>query len=152
MLIIWSPVLLSFLNTACTSECFRFIYFWSLAWRIFSITLLACEMSAIVCTLNILSLLFFGTGMKTDLFQSCDHCWVFQICWHMDCITLTASSFRILSSSAGIVFIPGGSDGKESACSAGDWGSIPGTWRSSWERNSNPLQYSCLENPTDRGV
>ena len=40
---------------------------------------------------------FFGIGMKTDLFQSCGHCWVFQICWHIEYITFTASSFRILS-------------------------------------------------------
>ena len=40
--------------------------------------------------------------MKTDLFQSCGHCWVFQICWHIECNTLTASSFRIWNSSAGI--------------------------------------------------
>ena len=33
--------------------------------------------------------------MKTDLFQSCGHCWVFQICWHIECNTFTASSFRI---------------------------------------------------------
>ena len=40
---------------------------------------------------------FFGTGigMKTDLFQSCGHCWVFQICWHMECSTFTVSPFRI---------------------------------------------------------
>ena len=40
--------------------------------------------------------------MKTDLFQSCSHCWVFQICWHIECSTLTASSFRIWNSSTGI--------------------------------------------------
>ena len=40
--------------------------------------------------------------MKTDLFQSCGHCWVFQICWHIDCSTFTASSFRIWNSSTGI--------------------------------------------------
>ena len=40
--------------------------------------------------------------MKTDLFQSCGHCWVFQICWHIECSTLTASSFRIWNSSARI--------------------------------------------------
>ena len=39
-----------------------------------------------------------------------------------------------------------GSDGKESACSAGDWDSIPGSGRSPGEGNGNPLQYSCLEN------
>ena len=36
--------------------------------------------------------------MKTDLFQSCGHCWVFQICWHVECSTFTASSFRIWNS------------------------------------------------------
>ena len=40
--------------------------------------------------------------MKTDLFQSCGHCWVFQICWHMECSTFTASSFRIWNSCTGI--------------------------------------------------
>ena len=40
--------------------------------------------------------------MKTDLFQFCGHCWVFQICWHIECSTFTASSFRIWNSSAGI--------------------------------------------------
>ena len=49
-----------------------------------------------------LALPFFGTGMKTDLFQFCGHCWVFQICWHIECSTFTASSFRIWNSSAGI--------------------------------------------------
>ena len=45
-----------------------------------------------------------------------------------------------------------GSDGKESACSAGDPSLIPGLGRSPGEGNGNPLQYSCLENPTDRGA
>ena len=45
---------------------------------------------------------------------------------------------------------PGGSVGKESACIAGDLGSIPGSGRSLGEGNGNPLQYSCLENPMDR--
>ena len=44
----------------------------------------------------------------------------------------------------------GGQDGKESTCSAGDPGSIPGWGRSPREGNGNPLQYSCLENPRDR--
>ena len=47
---------------------------------------------------------------------------------------------------------PGGSDGKASAYNAGDLGSIPGLGRSPGEGNGNPLQYSCLENPTDRGA
>ena len=45
---------------------------------------------------------------------------------------------------------PGGSDDKESACNAGDLGSIPGSGKSPGWGNGNPLQYSCLENPMDR--
>ena len=44
---------------------------------------------------------------------------------------------------------PGGSDGKESACNAGDLGSILGSGRSPGEGNCNPLQYSCLGNYMD---
>ena len=46
----------------------------------------------------------------------------------------------------------GGSDGKASARSAGDLGSIPGSGRSPGEGNGNPLQHSCLENPMDGGA
>ena len=46
---------------------------------------------------------------------------------------------------------PGGLDGKESACKAGDPGLIPGSERSPGEGNGNPLQYSCQENPMDKG-
>ena len=67
------------------------MYCWSLAWRIFSTTLLACEMSVVWLFEHSLALPFFGIGMKTDLFQSCGHCWVFQICWHIECSTFTAS-------------------------------------------------------------
>ena len=49
-----------------------------------------------------LALPFFRIGMKTDLFQSCGHCWVFQICWPTECSTFTASSFRIWNRSTGI--------------------------------------------------
>ena len=47
---------------------------------------------------------------------------------------------------------PSGSDGKESACSAEDLGLIPGLGRSSGEGSDYPLQYSCLEDPMDRGA
>ena len=50
---------------------------------------------------------------------------------------------------------PGGSDGKASTCNAGDLGSIPRSGRAPGEGNGNPLhplQYSCLENPMDRGA
>ena len=47
---------------------------------------------------------------------------------------------------------PGGSEVKASACNAGDLGSIPGSGRSPGEGNGKPLQFSCLENPMDRGA
>ena len=47
---------------------------------------------------------------------------------------------------------PGGSESKESACNAGDLGSMPGSGRSPGEGNGYPFQYSCLENPMDRGT
>ena len=100
MLAIWCLVPLPFLNPAWTSGSSQFMYCWSLAWRILSINLLACEMSAIMQYYECpLMLSFFGIGVKTDLFQSCSHCWVFQICWHIECSTFTASSFKIWNSS-----------------------------------------------------
>ena len=54
-----------------------------------------------------------------------------------------------------VIFIlgfPGGSDGKESACIAGDLGLIPDLGRSFGGGHGNPLQYSCLENSMDRGA
>ena len=47
---------------------------------------------------------------------------------------------------------PGGSDSKASAYNVGDPGSIPGLGRSPGEGNGNPLQYTCLENPIERGA
>jgi len=44
--------------------------------------------------------------MKTNLFQSCGHCWVFPIFWHIECSTLTAPSFRMWNSSTGILSPP----------------------------------------------
>ena len=103
MLAILSLVPLPFLNPAWTSGSSRFMYCWSLAWRLLNITLLAYEMSAIVWWFeHSLALPFSGIGMKSDLYRSCGHCCVFQICWCVECSTLTASSFRTWSSSAGI--------------------------------------------------
>ena len=103
MLAISSLVPLLFLNPAWTSGSSQFTHCWSQAWRILSITLLVCEMGAILWQFeHSLALSFFGIGMKTDLFQSCGHYWVFQICWHIECSTFTASSFRIWNSSTGI--------------------------------------------------
>ena len=92
---------LPFLNPGWTSGSSWFINYWSLAWRILSITSLWDEYNCEVVW-DSLALSFFGIGMKTDLFQPCDHCWVFQICWHIACSTFTASSFRIWNSSIGI--------------------------------------------------
>ena len=76
------------------------MYCWSLAWRILSITLLVCELSAIVWYFeHSLTLASFGIEMETNLLQSCAHCWVSQICCHIECSTFTASSFRICNSS-----------------------------------------------------
>ena len=61
-------------------------------------------------------------------------------------------SFKILLPPVGFVGFPGGSDGKEFTCNAADPSSIPGSWRSPGEGNAYPLQYSCLENPMDRGA
>ena len=58
----------------------------------------------------------------------------------------------LISCLSGEANFPGGSDGKVSAYSVGDLGSIPGLGRSPGEGNGNPLQYSCLENPMDRGA
>ena len=159
MLAIWSLVPLPFLKPAWTSGSSRFMYCWSLAWRILSITLSACakslqscptlcdprdgsliqqilaiwslvplpflnptwtsgnsykifsmtllawEMSAVVQWLaHSLVLPFLGIGMKIDLFQTCGHCWVFQICWHIEYNILMASFFWVLNSSTGILF------------------------------------------------
>ena len=144
MLEIWFLVPLPFLNPAGTSEGPQFTYCWNLAWRILSITLLACGMSVIVWEFeHSLTLPFFGIGMKTDLLQSCGHCWVFQICWHTECSTFTASSFRIWNSSAGIpspplalfiVMLPKAHLTSHSRMSGSRWVISPswlsGSWRS----------------------
>ena len=107
MLAIWSLVPLPFLKPAWTSGSSQFMYCRSLAWRILSITLLVFEMSAIVQLFeHFLALPFFGIEMKSDLFQSCGHCCVFQLCWHIEYSTFTASNFRIWNSSTGILSPP----------------------------------------------
>ena len=98
MLAIWTLVPLPFQKPAWTSGSSSFTHCWILAWRILSITLLACERSAIMQQFeHSLALPFFGTGMKTDLSQSCGHC-----SWHIECSTFTEPSFRIWNSSTGI--------------------------------------------------
>ena len=68
----------------------------------------------------------------------------------IECLSLTISCIR-----RWVLYhwgFPCGSAGKESACSEGDLGSIPGLGRYSGEGHGNPLQDSCLENPMDRGA
>ena len=154
MLAIWSLVPLLFLNPAWTSGNSQFTYCSSLAWRILSITSLVYEMRAIVQWFeHSLALPFFGIGMKTDLFQSCGHCWVFQICWHIECSTFTASSFSIWNTSAGIpspplallvVMLPKARLTLHSRMSGSRWVITPlrlsGSWRSFLYSSS---VYSC---------
>ena len=96
---------------------------------------------------------FFGTEMKTGLFQTCGHCWVFQICWNIECSTFTASSFRIWNSSTGIpspplallvVILPKAHLTSHSRMSGSRWVITPswlsGLWRSFWHNSS---VYSC---------
>ena len=93
----------AFSKSSCTSGSSWFTYCWSPARRILSITLLACKINTVVQWFEYsLALPFFGIGMKTDLFQSCGHCWVCQICWHIEYSTLTALSSKIWNSSTGI--------------------------------------------------
>ena len=101
-------------------------------------------MSAIVQYFeNSLALPFFRIEMKTNLLQSCGHCWGFQICWHIECSTFTATSFRIWNSSTGIpspplalfvVMLPKAHLPSHSRMSGSRWVIIPpwlsGSWRS----------------------
>ena len=96
---------------------------------------------------------FFGTGMKTDLFQSCGHCWVFLICRHIECSTFTASAFRIWQSSTGIpspplalfvVMLPKAHLTSHSKMSGSRWVSTP-SWLSRLWRSFlySPSVYPC---------
>ena len=92
-----------------------------------------------------LALPFFGIGIKNDHFQSCGHSWVFQICWHSECSTFTASFFNISNSSTGIpspplalfiVMLPNAHLTSHSRMSCSRWVItslwLPGSWRSFW--------------------
>ena len=72
-------------------------------------------------------------------------------CWPWKCEDADFENWSDLAINQGMGF-PGESDGKESACNAGDPGWILGSGRSPGEGNSNPLQHSCLGNPMDRGA
>ena len=83
-------------RVSCTAG--RFFTNWAMKEAI------AWEMSAILQLFeHSLVPSFLGIGIEIDFFQSCDHFWVFQMCWHTEISTLVASSFRILNSSARIL-------------------------------------------------
>ena len=102
-----------------------------------------------------LALPFFSIGMKIDLFQSSGRCWVFQICWHIEYSTFTASFFRIWNSSTGIpspplalfvVMLLKAHLTSHSRMSSSRWVRVItpswlcGSWRSFWYSSS---VYSC---------
>ena len=106
MLAIWS--LVPFLNPAWTSGSSRFMYHWSVAWRILSIILLAVRWVQLCGSLNILwhcsslGLEWKLTFSSPEFSTQENHYWVFQICWYIECSTFIALSFRVWNSSTGI--------------------------------------------------
>ena len=110
-------------------------------------------MSAIVRTFeHSLASPFFGIGMKTDLFQSCGHCWVFQICWHIECSTFTASSSSIWNSSIWIpspslalfvVMLPKAHLTSDSRMSGSRWMIAPMWLSGSWRSFLHSSVYTC---------
>ena len=108
MLVIWSLVPLPFLNPACTCGSSCFTYCWSLAWRILSITLLVCDMSAVV---QLFEWIVFSIALLWDWNEN----WPFPVLWPLPSFpTLQAYwlqhfnsiIFRVLSSLAGFLSPP----------------------------------------------
>ena len=95
MLAIWSLVPLPFLKPAWTFEVHgspllkpgleNFEHYFTNMWD-------ECNCVIVWAFFDVV---FLWDWNETDLFQSCDHCWVFHICWHIECRTLTALSFTI---------------------------------------------------------
>ena len=90
--------------------------------------------------------------MKTDLFQSCGLCWVFQVCWHIECSTFTASSFRIWDNSTAfpssplalfIVMLPKTHLTSHSRTSGLRWVIRPSWLFGSWRSFLYSSVYSC---------
>ena len=90
--------------------------------------------------------------MKTDIFQSCGHCWVLQICWHIVCSTFTALSFRIWNSSPGIplpplalfvVILPKAHLTSHSRMSGPRWVITPSFLTGSWRSLYSSSVYCC---------
>ena len=99
-MILWTLAICSLaplpsLNPAWTSGHSWFMYCWSLTWRILSITLLVWDECNCVVVWAFFCIFSPWDWNQTDLFQSCDYCWVFQIYWHTEYSILTALTFRI---------------------------------------------------------
>ena len=107
-------------------------------------------MSAIIQWLaHSLVLPFLGIGMRIGLFQSCGHCWVFQICYHIECNTLMTSSFRVLNSSTGIMLGAGmrhSAHGKGHEEGGSTYAKVGSSLRSppGNPRTSTPITRACL--------
>ena len=90
--------------------------------------------------------------------QRVRHDWATELNWQGSSIQDETESFQcgdlhnITGNTLGVGVVPGGSVVKNLSANAGDTGSIPGSGRFPREGNGNPLQYSCLGNPMDRGA
>ena len=98
----WTLVSLPFLNPAWTSGSSQFTYWWSLAWRILSISLLAWDECNCVVAWTFFGIAFLWDWNENWPFLVLWPLLGFSICWYIECSTLTASSFRIWNSSTGI--------------------------------------------------
>ena len=132
MLAICYLVPLPFLKPAWTSGSSRFTFCWSLAWRILSITLLACGWVQLTMVKS-------NSNLHIDRSPNSKN----------SKYTIYLNVHRILFNSQYQGF-PGDSTGKESTCNVDlNLGSIPGLRRSPRKGKGYPLQYSCLDNPMD---
>ena len=118
------------------SVCYLWIFWWWPFWRVWSAIWLWLWFAFLwwSATLGIFSCAYWPSVYHLNS-------WVREIPWRRN---------RLPSQ----VFLgfPGGSEGKESTCNVEDLSSIPGFGRSPWGGPGNPLQYSCLGNPMDRGA
>ena len=157
MLAIWSLVPLPFIDPPCgfVDFCYGLLCFlciWKFAIHVllkpclenfghYSVSLL--DLCSCMAVWSFLALPFFGIEMKTELFQSCGHGWVFQTCWHIDWDTLIALPFRTWNSLTGIpspplplfvMMLPKAHLNSYSRMSGSRWATMPlwlsGSWRS----------------------
>ena len=127
----WTNALLMKVHSLVTVPCFSFY----LMARFYSKTIQDTTLPAI--------------GISPWVPINCDNFWLFLFLVTLIDLRSTGQVyFRIPL----YLCFPGGASGKESACSAGDLGSIPELWRSPGEGNGTPLQRSCLGNPIDGGT